>query len=78
MYDINKLRRELESCPRQLELLNLIHLQICKKQKNKKLTIIVPKNDFSSKLKKKIINMLGYEIPYNKIIGEEIVIIKKE
>ncbi|MBR3132760.1 MAG: hypothetical protein IKG42_01560 [Clostridia bacterium] len=78
MYDINKLRKELAESPKQLELLNLIHLQIANKQTNKKVTIIVPKSGYSQKIKKKIIHMMGYKIPYDKIYGDEILIIKQD
>lgn len=77
MYDINKLRRELSGNPRQLEVLNLVHLQICHHLKSKKLVISIPK-EYSSKIKKTVLHLMGYTIPYKKILGEEITIIKME
>ena len=75
MYDIKKLRRELADNPKQLEVLNLIHLQICHHQTCKRITISIPKS-YSSKIKKTVIHLMGYDIPYKKILGEEITIVK--
>ena len=68
MYDINKLRKELKSNPKQLELLNELHAQIVKHHYSYCITIeLSEKNKFSSKLKKSTVNLLGYKVSGKKI-----------
>ena len=78
MYDINQIRRDYRNKPKQLELINLVHKQIVKHNYSQAMTIIIPKRDFSSSLKKKVISLFGYEISFKKIRDDEIPIIKKK
>ena len=78
MYDINQIRRDYRDKPKQLELINLVHKQIVKHNYSQAMTIIIPKRDFSSSLKKKVISLFGYEISFKKIRDDEIPIIKKK
>ncbi len=75
MYDINKIRKQLEGTSKQLELLNLVHKQIVSNHYSKEMVITIPKRGYSSKLKKKIISMLGYKVT-KKVLDDDIKIIK--
>ena len=78
MYDINKIRRDYKDSPRKLELIEIIHKQLVQQHFRDKMIITVPKKDFSSKLIKEVLSILGYNYPYKKIWDDEIPIIKKK
>ena len=73
MYDIkiNQLRKDLKFSPKKSKLLNEIYLQIAQKQFPTTVKIILPPDyKYSSKLKKTIVNLLGYTVKCRKISNE--------
>ncbi len=76
MYDINKLRKELESNPKQRILLDILHRQIVLSNYAKKIKICLDSSSrYSSKLKKSTLGMLGYT-PTCKKLGTEFDIVR--
>ena len=69
--NINELRKELDSYPKRLELLDKIYSQIVENNYPKRMTIKLPADrNYSSSLKKRIVSLLGYSVERKKISNE--------